>query len=186
METLAQTLRTRTRSHSALDEARATSGSNTRTSLRGAHRHSNSGGPSSTGALGPGAGGASATSAQRRHSSTSRDAPQGRSSASGTPLPGGIASATSQSGGGAKRRSHTGSSGLRLGGGGGMSPMMHVAGLQEGEEGEEGEEVGGGLPVAVLSGIAGMDRAAIDLEQPLDMETRDLLQLLAPAKRTPR
>eukprot|EP00198_Chlamydomonas_reinhardtii_P004080 XP_001693416.1 predicted protein [Chlamydomonas reinhardtii] len=34
-------------------------------------------------------------------------------------------------------------------------------------------------------GIAGMDRAAIDLEQPLDMETRDLLQLLAPAKRTP-
>ncbi|KAG2443965.1 hypothetical protein HXX76_002304 [Chlamydomonas incerta] len=200
METLAQTLRTRTRSHSALDEAaRATSGTtpgggHTHHSLGGLmggrHRHSNSGGPSSTGALG--AGGPSATSAQggqRRHSSSSRDPAPGRSSASGTPLPGGIASATSQ--GGAKRRSHTGSGPLRLVGGGGGGALSHGGGrLQEGEEGEEDEDDGGrgggsGLPAAVLSGMAGVDRAAIDLEQPLDMETRDLLQLLAPAKRTP-
>ncbi|KAG2439835.1 hypothetical protein HYH02_010468 [Chlamydomonas schloesseri] len=205
METLANTLRTRTRSHSALEEGtaagRATSGAtpggggHTHPSLGGLiggrHRHSNSGGPSSTGALG-----ASATSAQggqRRHSSTGRDMlppPPGSSAASGTGLPGGIASATSQGGaGGAKRRSHTGSGRQRLGGSGGVSPLTHGAGLQEGAEGEgeDDEEEGGGsgLPVGVLSGMVSVDRAAIDLEQPLDMETRDLLQLLAPAKRTP-
>ncbi|KAG2423985.1 hypothetical protein HXX76_014811, partial [Chlamydomonas incerta] len=146
--------------------------------------------PQLHGALG--AGGPSATSAQggqRRHSSSSRDPRRPQQRLRHAPLPGGIASATSQ--GGAKRRSHTGSGPLRLVGGGGGGALSHGGGrLQEGEEGEEDEDDGGrgggsGLPAAVLSGMAGVDRAAIDLEQPLDMETRDLLQLLAPASARP-
>ncbi|KAG2498443.1 hypothetical protein HYH03_003700 [Edaphochlamys debaryana] len=94
--------------------------------------------------------------------------------------------------------SHTSRGGRYSNGGTVLTPGPHSAGsgltAAAGITGRSGpsrdvmphrRSASGTVGVGGSGPLAGVERAALDLEQPLELEMRDLLQLLAPARRTP-